>query len=75
MSNLTLFPCLSHSLSSGFLRCFPLSLSFFGKDNVRDKGILNRLLKISFYHRENINMAKELMLHTSVVTINESQNI
>lgn len=54
---------------------FPLSLSFFGKGNVQDKGILNRLLKISFYPMENNNIAKELMFHTSVATINALQNI
>lgn len=45
------------------------------KENVQDKGIINRLLKVSFYPVENNNIAKELMLHTSVATINALQNI
>lgn len=49
---------------------FPFSLSFYGKGNVKDKGILNKFLKIRFYTMGNNNLAKELMLHTSVVTIN-----
>lgn len=54
---------------------FPFSLSFFGKGNVQDKGILNTLLKISFYPMENSNIAEEMMLHTSVATSNALQNI
>lgn len=49
---------------------FPFSLSFYGKGNVKDKGILNKLLKISFYTLGDNNLAKELMLQTPVVTIN-----
>lgn len=49
---------------------FPFSLSFYGKGNVKDKEILNKGSKISFYTMGNHNLAKELMLHTTVVITN-----
>jgi len=37
---------------------FPFSLSFYGKGNVKYKGILNKLLKIISYTIGNNNLAK-----------------
>lgn len=46
----------------------PFLLSSYGKENLKDKGILNKPFKINHYTREKDNLTKALILCTFVVT-------